>query len=401
MSTEITAGRPAGTEEDPARLHGLDALRAGALGLGIVLHSLMPFVPGSFWVPVDSQSSDGAAVIVFVIHLFRMVLFMVLAGYFGRMVLHRRGAGAYLRDRALRVLLPVVVLWPVAVGSFLFGVTELDRVLRNAQAPELMLPPGVPPILLLLTPAHLWFLLVLTQCVIVTVAVRAIAVRVAGPDRLDGWASRLGGVLTAPLGVLFAAVPYAVALLLQGYASGGIEAPYTVLPTAPSFVGYMGAFLVGWCLHARPDALGRLARGWHVQLGVAVALTALALLAGGAPLVVQAAVVAAAGWTWTFGLVGASTRFLRRENRGVRYLADSSYWVYLLHLPVLAAVQVFLADLSWPIPVKVVLAWLPALALLLISYDLLVRGTWLGVWLNGRRHTPLLRVGRAAQTVRP
>ena len=28
--------------------------------------------------------------------------------------------------------------------------------------------------------------------------------------------------------------------------------------------------------------------------------------------------------------------------------------------------------------------------LLLVSYDLLVRGTWVGAWLNGRRHEPVL-----------
>lgn len=43
------------------------------------------------------------------IHLFRMMLFMLLTGYFGRMVALRRGLDDYFRDRAKRILLPVVV----------------------------------------------------------------------------------------------------------------------------------------------------------------------------------------------------------------------------------------------------------------------------------------------------
>src|SRR5699024_8187115 len=86
------------------RLHHLDAVRAGALLLGIVLHSLLPFEPGGMWLFTDSRSAEWTSETVFTIHLFRMVLFMTLAGYFARMVLHRRGAGAFLRDRAKRIL---------------------------------------------------------------------------------------------------------------------------------------------------------------------------------------------------------------------------------------------------------------------------------------------------------
>ena len=32
-------------------------------------------------------------------------------------------------------------------------------------------------------------------------------------------------------------------------------------------------------------------------------------------------------WLWTFGLIGAALRFIRRESPKVRYLADSSYWL--------------------------------------------------------------------------
>lgn len=103
------------TTSGPVRLHGLDALRAAALGLGIVLHSLRPFAPGGFWLVSDSITSGAVGGPLTAIHLIRMALFITLAGYFGRMVLHRRGARSYLPDRTLRILLPLPAFWPVAV----------------------------------------------------------------------------------------------------------------------------------------------------------------------------------------------------------------------------------------------------------------------------------------------
>jgi glucan biosynthesis protein C len=106
----------------PTRLHHLDALRGGALLLGVLLHALMPYLPGDLWLIVDGSESAAAVLGVGVIHLFRMVLFMMLAGYFGRMVLHRRGTRAYLRDRLLRIGLPLVALWPVLFALVVLAV---------------------------------------------------------------------------------------------------------------------------------------------------------------------------------------------------------------------------------------------------------------------------------------
>lgn len=374
----------------PVRLHGLDALRAAALGLGIVLHSLLPFVPGGFWLVTDSVTSEAAGVPVTVIHLFRMVLFMMLAGYFGRMVLHRRGPGAYLRDRTLRILLPLVAFWPVAVLSLglLIG---LNVALRDVEVPAAP-PTGAPPVLLLFTPGQLWFLLVLFECVLITVAVRAVARRLAGPDRIARLSGRAGALLASPVGVAVAAVPYVVGLLVQGTATGGITEPFTVVPEIAPLVTYLGAFAVGWFLHAGTGSLTRLGATWPRHLVAAVALTAAVLLWSAAlPLWASAVLTALAGWTWAYGLVGLCSRHLTRERPVVRYLADASYWMYLLHLPLLIGIEIVLADLAWPIPVKLLITWAVTGVVLLLSYDLLVRDTVLGRWLNGRRRPRALR----------
>ena len=82
------------------RLHALDAVRAYALLLGVVLHSAAAFLEG-FPIPMWlDQPSSGAAVIYYTIHMFRMSAFFLIAGFFARVLVERRGVKAFIKDRA-------------------------------------------------------------------------------------------------------------------------------------------------------------------------------------------------------------------------------------------------------------------------------------------------------------
>jgi glucan biosynthesis protein C len=380
------------------RIHGLDTLRAFALGLGIVLHALMPFLPGAPWLFSDSRSSPVLHIAVDWIHLFRMVLFMTLAGFFGRMVLHRRGSGAYVKDRLLRIGLPALAFWPVAVASLGVVVAVGASMRHTSEQVSAPLPEGVPGLLMLFSPAHLWFLYVLLECALITVVVRAIVVRLLGPVRSARVAERVGNLLSAPAGVAVAAVPYLACLVMQGTTFGGIREPYTILPSATALIAYLGAFLVGWFLHARSGSLQRIARGWQVQLAAAVILAIVVQLlpSDTTPLLLHASLMALAGWTWVFALIGLSVRFLHRESRSMRYLADASYWCYLMHLPILIAVGLAVSELDWPIVIKIGVTCAVTGSLLLGSYDLFVRSSWIGKWLNGRRMPRTILTRRTA-----
>jgi len=391
MTSTLTAA-PARTGSG-SRLHGLDALRGGALLLGIVLHSLMPFFPSvtgdpgagdqRLWLVNDRHESFGALAGVYVIHLFRMVLFLLLAGYFARMSLHRKGVGAFVKDRLLRIGLPLVAFWPIAVASL--GALVVINVMVN-DLPTPQAPPGATGTVLdAFTPGQLWFLWVLLECYFVIVVGRAALLRLLGAERAEAWASRIGGWLSAPYGVVLAALPYAIGVLLQNSVTGALVEPATLLPEPRGLVGYLGAVLTGWFLHARTDGLARVTRGRWWYLGVAVALTGVGLLLPGLPLAVVAAVHGLAGWCWTYALVGLCLTHLTAERPAIRYLADASYWMYLLHLPLLVGIEIPLSQLDWPIPVKLTVTWAITVAVLLGSYQLLVRHTWIGRWLTGHR----------------
>ena len=111
--TEVASGE---------RLHALDLVRASALLLGIVFHAALPFIPDyELWLVMDSSRSWPVAWLAFWLHTFRMPTFFLLAGYFGHMMLARRGTKAFVKDRAKRILAPLLIFWlPVLV---LFGLS--------------------------------------------------------------------------------------------------------------------------------------------------------------------------------------------------------------------------------------------------------------------------------------
>lgn len=382
----------------PARLHALDATRAFALLLGVVLHASM-----SFFMPIpaqDASQSSAMAVSFYVIHMFRMTLFFLIAGLFARLLLERRGARGFIADRSKRIGLPMIVGWlvlaPATIGAVIFG---LARSFPDGVPPELAAlpaPQGLPLI-------HLWFLYVLCGFYLAALAVRGLSARVTRPGSLSRVLDAgFDLVLRFGLAPLILALPIAAALLVTPAYSPwfGIPTPdHGLLPNLGATVAFSLAFAFGWQLQRRLDRLESIARLWPLYLVAAATLTAgclwmvglmppagvpsARLADGNTPLYTLA--YAAAAWCWALGLLGAALRFLHGESRLRRYLADSAYWVYLLHLPVVFWLQGLMAP--WPLhwSIKFVLIITVTLALCLGSFALLVRRTRLAALLDGRR----------------
>lgn len=95
------------------RNYGIDLLRYGLMSLGILLHSLCPYLTAGIveeYPILDPKSSHwGADAIVLVIHSFRMPLFFMIAGYFSYYNFQRKGSLAFAKRRSLRIALPLAV----------------------------------------------------------------------------------------------------------------------------------------------------------------------------------------------------------------------------------------------------------------------------------------------------
>jgi glucan biosynthesis protein C len=93
-------------------------------------------------------------------------------------------------------------------------------------------------------------------------------------------------------------------------------------------------------------------------------------------------------WTMALGLIGLFHRFFAEPRPAMSWLADASYWMYLVHVPLVMAAQLVVR--KWPLlaEVKFVLILATVTLLLLASYRWCVRYTPIGSLLNGPRAFP-------------
>ncbi|HYE47040.1 MAG TPA: acyltransferase family protein [Caulobacter sp.] len=387
------------TDTSPDRLHALDAVRGFALLLGVAFHATLSFLPGpQAWIVMDEQRSPAMAVVFFTLHMFRLTVFFLIAGFFGRMLLERRGLRAFVVDRARRIAAPLAMFWPVVMGGFV-AVLIWSTIDAYGALPKD--PPKQPPLTVSTFPLlHLWFLWVLLLCYAGMVFLRTLGRLVDRQGHLGRLADRLVAalvrwsvgpvVLAAPIALVFWLTPTWLPWI-------GIQTPDTgLIPNAMAATAYGLAFGLGWLIHRQEGLVLSLARHWFTHLASAVILTVIALAmlpkaSIAAPMEVEwmraafAIVYALAIWSWAFGLVGAAVRFLSGHSPVRRYLADASYWIYIVHLPILMALQVAIRDvpLAWEAKYALIIAGTMAPAL--ITYELLVRHSFIGRLLNGRR----------------
>lgn len=385
----------------PERLHALDALRGIALMLGVLLHISMSFIPGDvFWFVNDHDPSYTMSAAYFTIHTFRMVLFFFIAGFFAQLSLERLGPASYVRDRIKRIALPLLVGWivlfPIMMLTYQWGMVR-------SYGPEILSTSlANPPIFGFRTVpmAHFWFLYLLS----VFYGGAMIMHRFIGTIDRRGLLGRMGDRITAmlvkgPFAVIVLSVPAFVGFMtIPGWTGWvGIPAPdHGLVPNHTAILAYGVAFSFGWFVRRQVDLINVWRKHAGVNLVVAIALTTGLIIFNGlsfgaAPpsnLVIKtinAAAYAMAGWAWTFAMVGLALRFLSGYSAVARYLADASYWIYLIHMPIVVVLQGWVStmDLHWMTKFVIIVG--VSMPVMLASYHLLVRRTIIGEILNGKR----------------
>ena len=91
-------------------------------------------------------------------------------------------------------------------------------------------------------------------------------------------------------------------------------------------------------------------------------------------------------WFMIFGLVGFFRKLFSRANLKVRFISDSSYWLYIAHLPLIQIIQFWVSEWSLPSFIKLIFVCIITTILLLLSYRYLIRYSPIGTMLNGKRY---------------
>jgi len=389
------------------RFHGLDACRAAAMMLGLFFHGAISFMRmAGPWAIQDRSAHPAVDVFVWICHTFRMPVFFLLAGFFARLVYEKIGTAGFVRHRAKRLVLPFIVgLPPMFVLIYLLWrwgwsmSAPRPMEVLGMETPSLDLDKIRP------SPGHLWFLyyLIMLQAVAVVVVVAERRVRLDGAKRAVDAVVR--ALVKTRLVAVVMAIPTAATLWFMK--TPAADTPVFFAPE-PRILAYYAVFMgFGWMLHRRTDLIEEFGR--RLWVPAALALAAIVplgrmmerVMVQGMPATPaeRAGMVylgALFGWSLVLLFLGTFVRWGSRPRPWVAYLSDASYWCYLVHLPLVVALQILVATLAWPGPVKYAMVMAVTIAVCLGTYRLFVRYTAIGATLNGPREKPAPALGGTA-----
>lgn len=413
------------------RYHDLDFVRATAMLLGLLLHVCIFFMPSHkyFWGTGEYYGDVLDLQFLNFIHLFRMQLFFFMAGFFAELVIDRKGLRHLVNDRLKRIVLPfiigLVLLMPVHIllvgkggyyATTMDGLTLMEK-LRSILFfglldPDVSLQDGL---------MHLWFIFYLIIFYVVHLSLRPL-IRFTVVQKLCNWnplidfavSHRWGflllGVLTFPLQYLLKSaflpptgfnVPivdlalyfvfylFGVAFYRQRYllAKLGDNAWYYLAFSVPFFI------LIDEPterLDQSASVVSSITTWTFIDLGSSsIASPAVwyeGIFHNGYHKVLIVLSRSMLCWSMCFAFIGLTHRYLAQPRKSIRYLADSAYWVYWVHLPItfkLSYMAQSVEGLNALTKSYIVLVF--SSLLIFASYHWGVRYTWLGDYFMGCR----------------
>ncbi len=403
----VSSKAPLPLQTPTARLHYLDNLRALAMLLGVVLHAGLAYAePGQdFWIATDTRSSVAVDVSISFIHLFRMGLFFLLSGYFAKMMIERKGVKQFLMGRCIRLVLPFILFYPFLLaamwivvvfglkyvpepkgilGLIADGIKAAEAAKSNGEAAPANSAAGI-------TTMHLWFIYYLTMFSLLAVVMRSLRMGIP-----DGWIDQ---AWKKPW--LIGLLP--MTLVPGVYAAGApLPAPESFVPMGWPFIFYGLFYGAGWLLFGREGILDACDRYRAILLSgslIAFVVYYRTLPDFDLSQIVQDATLPKPHWltalltaylsvTLALSAILLGRRFLGVEHRGLRFVADASYWVYLIHLPVVLFLQMLWVPWDGPVLIKLSSTILVTLLVCFSSYVVFVRYTPIGRMLHGKRSFP-------------
>ncbi|MFT3948648.1 MAG: acyltransferase family protein [Agriterribacter sp.] len=382
--------------EDGKRIHGLDALRAVAMLLGVVLHSAIAykFKPHRNWAHDDQFNSWVFDYLYFMIHSFRMALFFLVAGFFARLLYYKIGEKQFIIHRWKRVGIPFILamifILPFSIiphNFYLFyyrdGMPFMEALKRSVF--KIFGYNGL---------AHLWFLydlIIFYVIMIITLRLKKIAFIGSVYKRISGLCSNMD--FRRWYWVLIAIIPVWVCLLPE---KGLLVITDTsLIPKRINnlfFYGYM--FLLGWLFNMRSDIFPRLINNyrlllisgfilgcisfyfeWTLEETSAIFLKLLAKIGTSLQII-----------CFVLGFLGFFLSFFKFKSDKWSYISDASYWVYLIHLGIVTTLQICFLNSNVPGMLRFPLVLSISLIVSFVTYQLFVRYTFIGNLLHGRRN---------------
>ena len=370
--------------EKTARIYGLDSLRAVMMLMGVVLHTCVTY--GAIETPWPIKDEGATSFVndffAFLIHSFRMSTFFLVAGFFGAMLFYERSVLEMVKNRVKRVLYPfvvfMIVLVPLSTASFNYtmevftGVEDAYEVFLN----KLNIT-GI-------VTFHLWFLYYLILVTFVSVIFGLVM------KKMPNVTSKIIFLTTKLLKNVFVRVivfSLLVYLILTISGVEDVKTPRSLAIDFGVFFYYLYFYIAGWVFFKIPNVLEVLKKNdWLCTISGFVIVVFQLLLHSSLSTEVHVVLNSVKVWLFVFGFVGLFMRYGNKYSSIMRYISDSSYWVYLVHLPLVVIIPAFIYHWNVPSGIKVLIVLTGSTTISMVSYHFLVRATFIGQFLNGKKY---------------
>lgn len=354
------------------RFHSFDAFRAVLAMAGVLLHAYYFYLifnvgSGSFnqaFLGMQSKGSYFFTLLAFWIHSFRMPAFFALSGFFSVYLLEKIGKNGALRNRCQRIAIPFLVLWLVPL---LYIAAKLVWIHANPVEFYHYLNLQV-----FTYVGTFWFLyfLIIFDAILFLIFVPIFKSKFSLISFVDG---RLFSAVS--LGLILSSI---LCLIFLG--KWFVPTSASLLPNSGVLI-YYGLFFAFGCLFSKQYSKypRRYQRYWPWGLVASIVLTGVYWIlfssyhAFYSEKLVAESIVGLLPWLMMATLFFLFERIASKPNKIWRYLADSSYWIYIAQMPILAVLSVLFFDEKWSVLIAVPLMTLITLGLLLLSYQLLIR----------------------------
>ncbi|WP_231665347.1 MULTISPECIES: acyltransferase family protein [unclassified Pseudoalteromonas] len=332
-----------------------------------------------------------------------MPLFFLIAGFCAALLIKKRGSKAFISNRLKRVLLPFMVFLPITFALIFHAITWGEKIAHS-------LPPLFnvfqvvqdPPI----STMHLWFLWNLMQlCLLVWL--------------LSLYKQAYRKVLSIVVRPLFLGIVLPIIIFVAMF---NLMVPFPaadkLYPELWSYGLYGSMFLVGAGFYHHHELLVGYLKRINVLFLLAVASTIVYFVVLPAALTIEQVIEAAnasgvvklahtnivalasqtiAIVTWAAVALLAGFKWLNQRNEFSVYMSNASYWLYLIHVPLLMYIQLPMINISLPAGIKLIILVSAMVIVGVASYHLLVRNTLIGVFLNGKRQKPKQVLAQTSQ----
>jgi len=380
--------------------NALDTLRVVGTFLVLMYHAALSYLANpmrlTLWHLYDAHGHVSMDLFAYWVNGFAMPLFFLAAGVSAPAGIESRGIRVFLEHRAGRFLRPLLfgclTILPVCYLIGAYGLLMTGRCTPNEILSWRFSPVVQRHLYGLL---HLWFL----EYLFIVCALWAgcwllgrTLVRFAGRSKDGQGHDRLERVFGSPWRPLLLAVPTALIFLADTDTLLRVE--NILLPNPSRLIHYLYFFAVGgWVsrLRAPRERLIPYSRLYLVLAVVVFAAMAPLLLRFAAvPLsgwerVVFAGLAAVFPWLTILGGFGVCLEFIKGKGPAMRFLAEASFWVYLIHLPIVMLTQALLLPIPWPGPVKFLVTSAVGAMLSVLSYEYVTRYSLVGEIVNGAR----------------